>query len=135
MTEPVACEWSGKIARMWLQGGRKQSLTKAANERAKATTMLKGLLITGALLLASDHSFAQAPGPAQCQQVRDAVSQYGYAAARHHALVTYGPDAVRAGDRCLGKHYGTSSRAHYRGASRKHYQTHYKKHDRARSPS
>jgi hypothetical protein len=30
-----------------------------------------------------------------------ADSQYGFAAARRHALETYGPEAVKTGDRCF----------------------------------
>jgi hypothetical protein len=67
--------------------------------------MLRFLLLTVAILLMTDYSFAQTPGPEQCQQVREAVARYGYAAARRHALATYGPEAVRAGDRCLAKRY------------------------------
>lgn len=56
------------------------------------------------LLCMADRSFAQtAPDPTsmQCQLVRLAVAQYGYAAARRHALATYGPEAVKVGDRCF----------------------------------
>ena len=76
--------------------------------------MLRFLLLTGALLLVADYSFAQAPGPAQCQEVREAAARYGYAAARRHALATYGPGAVRAGDQCFAKHHATHHKAHYR---------------------
>jgi hypothetical protein len=37
----------------------------------------------------------------QCQTIRLAVAQYGYAAARRHALETYGPEAAATGDKCL----------------------------------
>jgi hypothetical protein len=36
-----------------------------------------------------------------CDQVRQAVDTYGYAAARRHALTHYGAQAVRYGDQCL----------------------------------
>jgi hypothetical protein len=29
------------------------------------------------------------------------VAQYGFAAARQHALETYGPEAVKTGDKCF----------------------------------
>jgi hypothetical protein len=66
--------------------------------------MPRCLLIAGALFLLADYSFAQAPDPMQCQQVRAAVARYGYTAAKRHALATYGPEAVRAGDQCLRHH-------------------------------
>jgi len=81
--------------------------------------MLRSLLFTGAILLITNDSFAQVPSPMQCQQVRDAVARYGYAAARRHALANYGPEAVRAGDRCLIKNSRKPYRTHYR-----HHRTH-----------
>ena len=67
--------------------------------------MLRVLLATGAVLLMADYSHAQVRDldPAQCEQIKQAVAQYGYAAARRHAMEHYGPEAVRAGDRCLGR--------------------------------
>jgi len=59
------------------------------------------LLLTGVILLMPDYSFAQSspdPTPMQCQLIRGAVAQYGFAAARRHALKTYGPEAVKTGD-------------------------------------
>ena len=38
----------------------------------------------------------------RCDQVRQAVATYGYAAARKHALENYGKEAVAFGDKCLG---------------------------------
>jgi hypothetical protein len=64
------------------------------------------LLLTGVTLLMTDYSFAQYspdPTPMQCQLIRLAVAQYGYAAARQHALETYGPEAVKTGDKCFTK--------------------------------
>ena len=88
--------------------------------------MLRFLLLAGALLVVAQSAFAQAPGAAQCQQVREAVARYGYAAARRHAVETYGPEAARAGDQCFAKHRATHYRAHYTT----HYRTHYRKHYR-----
>ena len=68
--------------------------------------MLRGLLLTGVFLLMADHSFAQYspdPTPMQCQMIKLAVAQYGYEAARRHALETYGPEAVKTGDKCFTK--------------------------------
>jgi hypothetical protein len=74
------------------------------------------LLLTGVILLTTDCAFAQYspdPIPMQCQLIRLAVAQYGFAAARRHALETYGPEAVKTGDKCFTKRIGqgTSSRA------------------------
>jgi hypothetical protein len=74
--------------------------------------MARFLLLTGAILLIADYSFAQDspdPTPMQCQLIRLAVAQYGFAAARRHALETYGPEAVRTGDKCFTKHIGRGS--------------------------
>jgi hypothetical protein len=67
---------------------------------------LRILLLTGAILLTADYSLAQSspdPTPMQCQMLKLAVAQYGYAAARRHALATYGPEAVKTGDKCFTK--------------------------------
>ena len=44
-----------------------------------------------------------APSAGDCDQIRQAVKNYGYAAARKFALIHYGKDAVKYGDRCLAK--------------------------------
>jgi hypothetical protein len=71
--------------------------------------MVRFLLVTGAILQMADYSYAQGRDldPMQCQQLRQAVAQYGYAAARRHAMATYGPEAVKAGDKCLARSHGT----------------------------
>jgi hypothetical protein len=92
--------------------------------------MLRLLLLTGAILLTADYSFAQGASPTQCQQVKEAVARYGYAAARQYALAHYGPEAVRAGDQCFAKHYGTHYEGHYPKTSRTHFWRHYKKYSR-----
>jgi hypothetical protein len=66
--------------------------------------MLRFVLFSGALLVTADYALAQTPSPEQCEQIKQAVVQYGYAAAREHAVVNYGPEAARAGDRCFAKH-------------------------------
>jgi hypothetical protein len=68
--------------------------------------MLRFLLLTGVILLTADYSFAQDPTPMQCQLIKQAVAQYGYAASRRYALETYGPEAVKTGDKCLAKRTG-----------------------------
>jgi hypothetical protein len=77
-------------------------------------------LMTGLILLMTESAFAQygqQPDPMQCQQIRQAAAQYGFAAARQHALATYGPESVKAGDKCFatrtargkGSHSGRAS--------------------------
>jgi hypothetical protein len=68
--------------------------------------MSRFFFLSGAILLLPVHSFAQNSADlsvAQCEQLRQAVAQYGYAAARRHALDTWGPEAVKAGDKCFSK--------------------------------
>ena len=74
------------------------------------------LLLTGVILPMVNYAFAQDspdPTPMQCQLIRSAVAQYGFAAARQNALETYGPEAVKTGDKCFTKQEGrdTSSDA------------------------
>lgn len=69
-----------------------------------ARVSFRFLLLAGIILPMSDYSFAQtSPDPTsmQCQQIRLAAAHYGYAAARRHALETYGPEAAKAGDKCF----------------------------------
>ena len=69
-----------------------------------------GALFLGATTLAlfPDYAFAQnAPDPMQCEQIRQAAAQYGFAAARRHALANYGPEAVKMGDQCFAKRHRT----------------------------
>ena len=77
--------------------------------------MPRFLLLTGAVLLIVDYSFAQDspdPTPMQCQPIRLAVAQYGFAAARRHALGTYGPEAVKTGDKCFTKQTGRGTNSY-----------------------
>jgi hypothetical protein len=53
------------------------------------------------LLLSVLVTPAYAQSEAQCEQVRQAVQQYGYRAARAHAERTMPPEYVRAGEACL----------------------------------
>ena len=43
------------------------------------------------------------PSDADCQQVREAVAKYGYAAAKRYAVTHYGKEAAGYGDQCLTK--------------------------------
>ncbi len=75
------------------------------NRPRSKTAMPRLVLLTGAILLMADYAFAQyTPDPMQCQQIRQAAAQYGYAASRQHALEAYGPEAVKAGDKCFTRH-------------------------------
>ena len=56
-------------------------------------------MAVGVALLLTDSASAQV----DCNQVKQAVATYGYAAARRHALANYGKEAVRVGDKCLTK--------------------------------
>ena len=59
------------------------------------------LLAGVVLLMIADHAFAQEPTASQCLLVKQAVAQYGFAAARWYALEYYGPEAVKTGDKCF----------------------------------
>jgi hypothetical protein len=77
--------------------------------------MPRSLLLTGVILLMQDYAFAQCsldPTPMQCQLIRLAVAEYGFAAARRHALETYGPEAVKTGDKCFTKQIGRGASSH-----------------------
>ena len=68
--------------------------------------MPRFLLLSGIVLLMADYSLAQDsadPTPMQCQLIKLAVAQYGFAVARRHALETYGPEAVKTGNKCFTK--------------------------------
>jgi len=53
----------------------------------------------GLTLLLAHPASAQTEG--ECSQVRAAVAQYGYKAAKAHAEATLSPDEVRAASGCL----------------------------------
>ncbi len=82
--------------------------------------MRRFVLLTGVILLMTDYSFAQSspdPSPMQCQLIKQAAAQYGYAASRRHALETYGAEAVKTGDKCFrapgqGNHMRALGREH-----------------------
>jgi hypothetical protein len=68
--------------------------------------MPRSLLLAVIIFLVADDAFAQfsqEPDPMQCEQIRQAAAQYGFAAARRHALANYGPEAVKMGDKCFVK--------------------------------
>ena len=59
------------------------------------------------ILLTSNLALAQS----YCEQVRQGIAQYGYAAARRYAVAHYSPREVRAADRCVAR---MSFASHYR---------------------
>jgi hypothetical protein len=59
--------------------------------------MIRVVVSVGFVLLLTNFSLAQS----YCQQVRQAVATYGYAAAKRHALAHYSIREVRAADRCV----------------------------------
>lgn len=80
--------------------------------------MMKCILaaVAGLMIWSADAAFAQSQG--QCDQVRAAVAQYGYKAAKAYAQANMGTEAVRAADSCLKGHSG--ARLHH-VAIRRHY--------------
>jgi hypothetical protein len=79
--------------------------------------MTRIFVAVGVALLSTSYAWAQSA--ANCDQIRQAVAQYGYAAARAHAMAHYGADAVRSGDKCL-------SRGGARVAAAHHVRSHHK---------
>jgi hypothetical protein len=84
--------------------------------------MPRFLILAGVILLMADYSFAQDyspdPTPAQCQLIKQAVGQYGYAASRRYALENYGPDVVKTGDKCFTKRAGQGNNLRALGIQR-----------------
>ena len=62
--------------------------------------MTRILMIVAVALLLTSRAGAQSE--ANCEQIRQAVAQYGYEEARRHAMIHYGAEAVEAGEKkCL----------------------------------
>jgi alanine racemase len=59
--------------------------------------MIRIVASAALVLLSTVPSFAQS----YCDQVRQGIAQYGYAAARRYAVEHYSPREVRAADRCV----------------------------------
>jgi hypothetical protein len=77
------------------------AMTRALILGASALALSAGAASAQAGYVTPDYS--PEPTPMQCQLIRWAVAQYGFAAARQHALETYGPEAVATGDKCFTK--------------------------------
>src|SRR5262245_27945638 len=74
------------------------SLAGPAREGAKVKRVLlltpTFLSAAAVIFLMTEHSSAQhGPDSSQCEQIRQAIAQYGYQAARRHALANYGREA------------------------------------------
>jgi hypothetical protein len=74
--------------------------------------MTRILVAVIATLLLTSSSMAQS----YCEQVRQAVATYGYAAAKRHAMATYTKHEVEVADRCVRGGGGRGGHA----AKRKH---------------
>jgi len=59
--------------------------------------MTKVVVAVVVALLMTNFSMAQS----YCDQVRQAVATYGYAAAKAHAMATYSKKEVEVADRCV----------------------------------
>jgi hypothetical protein len=81
--------------------------------------MKRILVAAGVVLLTTSYSWAQSE--ANCDQIRQAVAQYGYPAARAHAMTHYGAEAVRNGERCLGRGGRAVHHARYYRARKHHH--------------
>jgi hypothetical protein len=73
-----SCGWAGALL------GREPQMTRI-------------LVAVVVALLLTNSSFAQS----YCDQVRQAVATYGYAAAKRHAMATYSKREVEVADRCV----------------------------------
>jgi hypothetical protein len=80
--------------------------------------MTRILVAVGIALLSTSYAWAQSE--ANCDQIRQAVAQYGYKAARAHAMANYGADAVRNGDKCLRGARGGAPARHVRHHKKHH---------------
>ena len=65
--------------------------------------MTRILVALGVALLLTNSALAQS----YCDQVRQAVATYGYAAAKRHAMATYSREQVRIADRCVAVRHRT----------------------------
>ena len=80
--------------------------------------MIKNIMVAVAGLTLLSVNAASAQSESQCEQVRAAVAQYGYKAAKAHAQATMSSQAVRAADRCVSGHHSPALK---RVAARKHH--------------
>jgi hypothetical protein len=81
------------------QGTFAKPILFTAQAENREATMIKLGVGIAFLLMATSASFAQD----YCEQVKQGIEQYGYAAARQYAVEHYTPEEVRAADRCVVK--------------------------------
>ena len=84
--------------------------------------------VAGLALLSANAAWAQSDG--QCEQVRAAVAQYGYKAAKAYAQANMSPEAVRAADKCVAGHHPGAT-THRVGARKRHRRHHIARQQRA----
>jgi hypothetical protein len=66
-------------------------------EGARMTRILVAIAV---VLLPTTYAWAQTQ--VDCEQIRQAIATYGYAAAREHAMTHYGSEAVKTGEEQCG---------------------------------
>ena len=83
---------------LWPSGGNSSLLQDRAEHAEKEETeMIRIGSGVAFVLVATNPSFAQD----YCEQVKQGIAQYGYAAARQYAVEHYTREEVRAADRCV----------------------------------
>jgi hypothetical protein len=92
----------GVVAQSWRRvRNASNNLAAVINDRSPLkgkAHMIRFVIAVGVGVVLLGES---ALGDERCEQVKQAVATYGYAAARKHALENYGKEAVAFGDKCL----------------------------------
>jgi hypothetical protein len=88
-------------ARLYLSSARRHELS--IQEEAQ---MVRILFTVAFALLLTNFAMAQS----YCDQVRQAVATYGYAAAKQHAMAHYSPREVAVADKCVSGGHRTKRR-------------------------
>jgi hypothetical protein len=68
-----------------------------------ACLLMHPLLVQSAPQPAQGRPQQVGPSASDCEEVRQAVARYGYAAAKRYAEIHYGKEAASYGDQCLTK--------------------------------
>jgi hypothetical protein len=82
-----------RVAVGWQRIRGRHVIRKGSGDHMTRIVVIVGV----ALLLVTNRSWAQSE--ANCDQIRQAIAQYGYAAARAHALANYGAEAVTTSEK------------------------------------
>ncbi len=86
------------VARSWRRVRSVNRFSRGSRVALKGIAqMIRFVIAVGVVVLLGDSALADD----RCEQVKQAVATYGYAAARKHALENYGMEAVAFGDKCL----------------------------------